>query len=81
MPTYEYECEGCGAHFERFQQMSDAPVRKCPECGRRRVRRLLGAGIGIITRSASQSSCDLRCGADRPCPELDGPCGGAPCGL
>ncbi len=32
MPVYEYECESCGARFERLQSMNDEPVRQCPEC-------------------------------------------------
>lgn len=32
MPVYEYECEHCGARFERIQSVKDEPVRQCPEC-------------------------------------------------
>jgi len=32
MPTYEYACPKCGHTFERFQSMSDAPLKKCPKC-------------------------------------------------
>jgi putative FmdB family regulatory protein len=32
MPTYEYECETCGIHFDRFQHITDDPLEKCPEC-------------------------------------------------
>ena len=82
MPTYEYECDSCGAHFERFQQMSAAPVKTCPECGKRTVRRLLGAGIGVIVKGgSSHSGCDLTCGRETPCCGLDTPCGDGPCGL
>jgi putative FmdB family regulatory protein len=41
MPIYEYRCDGCGHQFEEFQKITDAPVRTCPECGRRKVRRLI----------------------------------------
>jgi putative FmdB family regulatory protein len=41
MPTYVYGCASCGCEFERFQKMTDAPVRKCPECARRTVERKL----------------------------------------
>lgn len=34
MPIYEYRCKACGEIFERFQRISDAPVRKCPKCGK-----------------------------------------------
>jgi len=33
MPLYEYLCQKCGHRFERIQKFSDAPVKKCPECG------------------------------------------------
>jgi putative FmdB family regulatory protein len=33
MPLYEYQCKKCGHRFERLQQFSDAPVKKCPDCG------------------------------------------------
>ena len=48
MPTYEYECEKCGYKFERFQKMTDPPVKVCPECKSRKVKRLIGAGGGVI---------------------------------
>ena len=33
MPTYEYECLATKKRFEQFQNMTDAPLAKCPECG------------------------------------------------
>ena len=51
MPTYEYECEKCGYRFEKFQRMSDAPVRRCPRCGGK-VRRLITGGAGIIFKGS-----------------------------
>ena len=33
MPIYEYQCRKCGHRFEKIQKFSDAPVKKCPECG------------------------------------------------
>jgi len=32
MPVYEYECNKCEKVFEVQQRMSDAPLKKCPEC-------------------------------------------------
>ncbi|MBC7293062.1 MAG: FmdB family transcriptional regulator [Thermoleophilia bacterium] len=40
MPTYEYRCVSCNHQFERFQRMSDEPVKECEICGAP-VRRLL----------------------------------------
>jgi putative FmdB family regulatory protein len=41
MPIYEYACTGCGHQFEEWQKISDSPVRKCPNCGKRKVERLV----------------------------------------
>lgn len=41
MPTYEYACEKCGHEFEREQRITEEPVKTCPECRARKVRRLI----------------------------------------
>lgn len=43
MPIYEYHCAACGHDLDALQKMSDAPLRKCPECGKSRLRRLVSA--------------------------------------
>ena len=43
MPIYEYECRGCGEHHEFIQKFSDRPKRKCPSCGKLRLRKLISA--------------------------------------
>jgi putative FmdB family regulatory protein len=48
MPTYEYECTKCGHEMEAFQSMKDAPLKKCPSCGRPALRRKVGGGAGLI---------------------------------
>ncbi|HZZ57147.1 MAG TPA: FmdB family zinc ribbon protein [Opitutaceae bacterium] len=48
MPTYEYACSKCGHHFEQFQSMSDAPLKKCPKCKKLALKRLIGGGAGLI---------------------------------
>jgi len=60
MPTYEYVCEACGHEFERFQKMSDDPVRKCPECGRLEVRRRISSGGGILFKGPGFYATDYR---------------------
>ena len=52
MPTYSYKCDACGHQFEQCQALSDEPVRRCPSCGRKRVRRLIGAGAGLIFKGS-----------------------------
>ncbi len=83
MPTYEYRCEACGHEFERFQNMSDRPVRICPECGGK-VRRLIGAGSAVIFKGAGSHSAERAnsrpaCGRDTPCCGRDAPCDVKPC--
>jgi putative FmdB family regulatory protein len=43
MPIYEYRCAACGHHLEALQKMAEAPLRKCPECGKSQLRRLVSA--------------------------------------
>lgn len=43
MPIYEYRCAACGHHMDALQKMSEAPLRKCPECGKSQLRRLVSA--------------------------------------
>jgi putative FmdB family regulatory protein len=45
MPFYEYQCEACGHHHEAMQKMSDAPLKKCPSCGKPRLKRLISAPV------------------------------------
>jgi len=59
MPTYEYECQQCGQHFERFQRITESPLKKCPQCGGR-VKRLLGTGAGIIFKGSGFYQTDYR---------------------
>lgn len=43
MPIYEYACQKCGHEFDALQKVSDSPLRKCPECGALRLKRLVSA--------------------------------------
>ena len=56
MPTYEYECQQCGHEFEQFQSITANALRKCPECGKLALKRLIGTGAGIDTRRSSAKS-------------------------
>ena len=59
MPTYEYECEKCGNHFELFQSMKEAPKKTCPQC-KGRVRRLISGGAGLIFKGSGFYITDYR---------------------
>jgi putative FmdB family regulatory protein len=43
MPIYEYRCAACGHELDALQKISDAPLRKCPECGKSMLKRLVSA--------------------------------------
>jgi putative FmdB family regulatory protein len=45
MPFYEYQCQACGAQTEVLQKVSDAPLKKCPECGKSRLTKLMSAPV------------------------------------
>ncbi|MHC4661920.1 MAG: FmdB family zinc ribbon protein [Planctomycetota bacterium] len=60
MPTYEYECRDCGHRFERFQSMTAKPIRVCPKCKKREVKRLLGTGAGIIFKGSGFYETDYK---------------------
>jgi len=47
MPTYEYECEKCHHQFEKFQNITEEPVKVCPVCGGN-VKRLISGGGGFL---------------------------------
>jgi len=60
MPTYEYECAACGHTLEQFQSITSAPLKKCPECGKRKLRRLIGSGSAIIFKGSGFYCTDYR---------------------
>ncbi len=67
MPTYEYECETCGKVFERFQNITDAPLTECvSENCKGPVHRLMSGGGGVIFKGAGFHATDYRKGAAAP---------------
>jgi len=60
MPTYEYICEECGYEFEQFQSITAKPLRKCPKCGKVRLKRLIGVGSGVIFKGSGFYETDYR---------------------
>jgi len=59
MPTYDYECEKCGHHFEKFQSMSDPVIKTCPKC-KGKVKRLIGSGAGLLFKGEGFYITDYR---------------------
>jgi len=60
MPTYQYECSGCGYSFEELQLITAKKLRKCPECERNKLCRLIGSGIGIIFKGSGFYQTDYK---------------------
>lgn len=60
MPTYDYVCRSCEHEWEVFQSIKAKPVRKCPECGGLKAKRVIGPGAGIIFRGSGFYQTDYR---------------------
>src|SRR5512141_321709 len=66
MPIYTYRCESCGVQFERQQSFSDAPLKICPECRKKSLKKVISP-VGIIFKGSGFYSTDHK-----------SPSGGAP---
>ncbi len=59
MPVYTYRCESCGVQFERTQKFSDAPLTRCPECGKKELRKVY-TPVGIVFKGSGFYATDHR---------------------
>lgn len=60
MPTYDYVCDACDHKFELFQSIKADPEKKCPECGKLKLRRLFGTGAAIVFKGSGFYTTDYR---------------------
>ena len=60
MPTYEYKCGHCDHLMEAFQSITASPKKKCPECGKLKLQRLMGIGSGVIFKGSGFYETDYR---------------------
>ena len=60
MPTYDYACDACDHQFELFQSITEPVKKKCPQCGKRKLRRLLGTGAAIMFKGSGFYQTDYR---------------------
>lgn len=60
MPTYDYECDACQHKFEEFQSMKDEPLKVCPKCKKKKLRRLFGTGAAILFKGSGFYETDYR---------------------
>ncbi len=47
MPTYEYQCQKCGEHFDMFQTFAEEPLKKHPGACKGTVVKVMSAA-GIV---------------------------------
>ena len=82
MPTYQYECAACDHQFEQLQSMTEPKLKKCPECGKLKLQRLIGSGAGMIFKGSGfyatdykkSSSTSEKSSADKPAAPCSGSC-------
>ncbi|MBL4700268.1 MAG: zinc ribbon domain-containing protein [Phycisphaeraceae bacterium] len=60
MPTYEYRCDNCGHEMEEFQSITAKSLKKCPECKKSKLKRLIGIGAAVIFKGSGFYETDYR---------------------
>lgn len=82
MPVYTYRCDSCGIQFEQSQRFSDQPLVRCPDCGKKSLKKVY-TPVGIVfkgsgfyatdhrspsgqTRTAGASSAEPKSGESKP---------------
>lgn len=60
MPTYEYKCENCNYEFEALQSIKDEPLKKCPNCGKNKLKKLISGGGGLIFKGSGFYQTDYK---------------------
>ncbi|MGH7137056.1 MAG: FmdB family zinc ribbon protein [Pirellulales bacterium] len=73
MPTYDYVCDACDHKFELFQPITAEPEKKCPECKKRKLRRLIGPGAAIVFKGSGFYQTDYRSESYKKRAEADKP--------
>jgi putative FmdB family regulatory protein len=73
MPTYDYECDACGHTFELFQSISEPVKKKCPDCGKPKLRRLFGTGAAVVFKGSGFYQTDYRSESYKKAAEKDKP--------
>ena len=51
MPIYTYQCENCGVQFEKQQKFDDLPLNRCPECGKKTLKKIYQP-VGIVFKGS-----------------------------
>jgi putative FmdB family regulatory protein len=59
MPIYEYQCVACGHKLEAMQKMADEPLKKCPDCNKDSLQKLISAA-GFQLKGTGWYATDFR---------------------
>jgi len=51
MPVYEYACSKCGHEFEAEQRITEPPLKTCPRCRARKLKRLISQTSFVLKGS------------------------------
>src|SRR4029079_17458412 len=73
MPTYDYSCDACKHEFEVFEPITAEPQKKCPKCKKPKLRRLFGAGAGLIFKGSGFYQTDYRSDSYKKAAEAEKP--------
>ena len=57
MPNYTYRCDSCGVQFERYQSFTDPVLKRCPECSKNSLRKVIGP-VGVVFKGSGFYSTD-----------------------
>ena len=75
MPIYDSESDACGHGFELFLGINDPHQRKCPSCGKLKLRRLFGTGAAVVFKGSGFYETDYRSDSYKKAPAKDKPSG------
>src|SRR4029079_10329091 len=73
MPTYDCSCDACNHEFEVFEPITAQPQKKCPKCKKNKLRRLFGAGGGLIFKGSGFYQTDYRSDSYKKAAESEKP--------
>jgi putative FmdB family regulatory protein len=65
MPIYIYRCKNCGVQFERHQSFTDEPLKRCPECNKNSLRKVL-TPAGIVFKGSGWYATDHKSASGAP---------------